>query len=77
MGLLVEYRLFYLYLHVNCSPTSLLLTTYPTRVGYGGTAILAGLAVMDGMYGDTSTGLVLALVAIFVALFGVFSERAF
>ena len=43
----------------------------------GGAAILAGLAVMAGMHGDMSTGLVLALVAICVALFGMFSERAF
>jgi len=65
------------YFLVNYSPTSMLPTTFPTRAGYGGAAILAGLAVMAGAQGDTSTGLVLALVAIFVALFGVFSERAF
>jgi hypothetical protein len=53
------------------------LTTFPTRVGYGGAAILAGFAVMAGAYGDTSTGLAVALVAITVALFGVLSERAF
>lgn len=51
------------------------LTTVLTRVGYGGAALLAGLAVMAGADGDTSTGLVLALVAIVVALFGVVSER--
>jgi hypothetical protein len=53
------------------------LTAFVTRVGYGGAAILVGLAVMAGAYGDTSTGLVLAIIAITAALLGVFSERVF
>ena len=53
------------------------ITTFVTQVGYGGAAILVGLAVVAGAYGDAVTGLVLAVVAIIAALFGVFSERAF
>ncbi|MCY4730799.1 hypothetical protein KY092_09545 [Natronomonas gomsonensis] len=51
------------------------LTTFVTQVGYGGAAILVGLAVLAGAYGETMTGIVLAIIAIIAALFGVFSER--
>jgi hypothetical protein len=55
----------------------MLLTTFVAQVGYGGAAVLVGLAVMAGAYGDTLTGVVLAIIAIIAALFGVFSERVF
>jgi hypothetical protein len=53
------------------------LTTAVTQVGYGAAAILVGLAMMAGAGGDTVAGVVLAIIAIVVALFGVSSERVF
>ena len=53
------------------------LSTFVTQVGYGAAAILVGLAVMAGASGDTVTGVILAIIAIIAALFGVSGERAF
>ena len=53
------------------------LTTALTQVGYGAAAILVGLAMMAGADGDTVTGVILAIIAIVVALFGVSSEHVF